>query len=47
MKTKRAIGAMGWLLILLAVVALGVGIYLLLAGGSIGSSIPSPPALPA
>ncbi len=48
---KRGMGAWIWILIILVVIAVGIGIYFLTSGsdGGIlgGSSIPTPPALPA
>jgi len=35
-----------WILIILILLAIGIGAYFWLSGGSIGNSIPSPPALP-
>jgi hypothetical protein len=51
MKSKRGLGGLVWILIVLALVAVGVGIYFLVSGdGSsiIGgsNSVPQPPALP-
>ena len=52
---KRAMSGWIWALIAVAVIAVGVGAYILLTGdgssalnlgGSAGSSIPQPPALP-
>jgi len=51
-KSKRGMGALGWIIIILILIAIGAGVYLWLSGGSAGidgiggSSIPQPPALP-
>jgi hypothetical protein len=50
-KNKRGLGMIGWILLILVLVALGIGAYLLLSGNGSSiipgtSSIPSPPALP-
>jgi len=52
MENKKGLGALGWILIILILIVVGVIVYFLLTGnspiGSLGgSSIPSPPALPA
>jgi len=44
MENKKGLGALGWILIILIILAVGVGAYFLLSGGSGG--IPQPPALP-
>lgn len=52
MKQKRAMGALGWITIVILLIAVGIGAYFLLTGDSspvaiVGSSpIPQPPALP-
>ena len=51
-KQKRGLSALVWILIILVIIAIGVGVYFFLTkdGGSLiggGSSIPQPPALPA
>ena len=53
-KSKRGLIAWIWVLINLIIIAVGIGLYFLLTGGSDGgssilgggSSIPQPPALP-
>jgi len=42
-KSKRGMSAGIWILIILILIAMGVGIYYFLIGGG---SIPQPPALP-
>ena len=52
MKNKKGMAAWIWILIILILIGGGIGIYFWLTKGSfggspaIGSSIPSPPALP-
>ena len=51
MNNKRGMSAWTWILIILIVLAVGIGAYFLLTGDSSpiaggGSSIPQPPALP-
>jgi len=50
MKQKKGMGALGWILVILILIAIGAGIYFWLTGdavGGIGSvEIPQPPALP-
>jgi len=42
MKNKRGLSGLEWFLIILILIAIGVGIYFWLSGGS----VPSPPSLP-
>ena len=48
---KRGLSTWIWILIILIVIAVGIGIYFLASGNDSGilggSSIPTPPALPA
>tara|TARA_Y100000310_G_scaffold342929_2_gene448286 strand:- start:384 stop:542 length:159 start_codon:yes stop_codon:yes gene_type:complete len=51
MKNKRGISGLIWILIILVLIAVGIGVYFLLTGDSSsvvsgGNSIPQPPALP-
>lgn len=51
MKNKKGMGAFGWILIVIILIAIGIGAYFWLTGDSSpiasgGSSIPQPPALP-
>ena len=50
-KQKRGMSTGAWILIVLILIAVGIGVYFLLTGDSSliasgGSSIPQPPALP-
>ncbi len=38
MKQKRGMGAIGWILTILILIAIGVGIYFMLTGGSDGGA---------
>ena len=45
MKSKKGLGAIGWGLIVLVAIAIGIGVYLWFnPGGYVGT--PQPPALP-
>ena len=41
-KQKRGISVWGWILIILIILAIGIGVYFLISSGG----IPQPPALP-
>jgi flagellar basal body-associated protein FliL len=50
-KNKKAMGALGWIIIIIVIIAIGIGAYFLFTGDSSPiaggrSSIPQPPALP-
>ena len=50
-KSKRGMGALGWIIIIIILIAIGFGIYFWISGDgssiiSGGNSIPQPPALP-
>ncbi len=50
-KNKKAMGALGWIVIIIILIAIGIGAYFWFTGDSSpiangGSSIPQPPALP-